>query len=322
MQESANLLICAVSADDNCLREPLGELFAAGTVLLDDLDMHPQLQKLTHQIIADLAAADDQRTADVTLGIAHFLVELAKLGVGGCDIDLVACHQPERAVRDGQLLTAQNCADQHVQSELRRDRRKPYPVQNAALRHTDLCKLHASLGKGLDVDGIRIAQHPRDLIGCLELGVDHHGDTQLLTHKDELLGVAGIAHTRHRMSGAELACHQTAHDVGLVGIGHRDDDVRCLDTRFLQVTNDECAAAHALNVVVIDQTFDNIRVVVHDSDVVPLIGQGLGQDAAGFAAANDQNIHVSLLCVGITDFSILHYRPIYRICQVQHWRDA
>ena len=121
----------AVGMDDVRLGEPAAELLTAFHVLLDDLDLHTELQKLPCEVVADAAAADDDRRAQAVLDIAHLLVEFRQLAVCCRDIDAVAALQGEGAVGDGQGFAPLDGAHKHMQAQPGMQQRPPRHPRNS-----------------------------------------------------------------------------------------------------------------------------------------------------------------------------------------------
>ena len=97
------------------------------------------------------------------------------------------------------------------------------------------------------------------------------------------------------MADAQLFGHQAGEDVQLVAGGGGDEELRLFHLRLLLHAVDRAVAADSHDVVYIDDVVNELGVLVHDGDVVPVGGELLGQGGAHLARSHDDDFHVRLL---------------------------
>ncbi len=221
--------------------------------------------------------------------------ELGQLVRGGGEVDFIP--RPEDEVTggdDGPALPGHG-ADQHPDPDVPVQVRQGQAVQGGVGGEAVFHQLQPPLGKGLHLHGGGEAEHPGNLPGGGPLGVDGHGEAQLVPHKAELLFILGVADAGDGVLGPQLPGHQAGEDVQLVAGGGGDQELRLFHLRlFLHAVN-RAVAADSHNVIDVDDVVDELGVLVHHGDVVPVGRELLGQGGAHLPSAHDDDFHVRLL---------------------------
>ena len=191
---------------------------------------------------------------------------------------------------DDGLSLAGHGADQHAYPQIPVQVGKAHPVEHAALRDPILHQLHAALGKGLQLDGIGKTQYAGDLAGRGLFRVDDHGKTQILPHEAQLLFILRVTDPGDGVAHAQLLGHQARHNVDLVAGGGGDQQIGLVRLRLLLHLVNGAVAAHAHDIMDIDDIVNEVVVMVDDRHLV-FLGQLLRQRQAHFARAHDNDSH-------------------------------
>ena len=165
-------------------------------------------------------------------------------------------------------------------------------MQGAALRHREFTELDAPLAKGLDLGGGGEGEDARDLLGGGELGVDSHGEPEILAHEHKLLRVFRVAHARNGVLGAQFVRNQTAEHVALVGRGGGHQKIGLGDAGLELDGVVDAVALDGDDVKSRVRVLELVGAVVDDHHVVPLGGELFGEGVAHLAVADDDNIHI------------------------------
>ena len=224
---------------------------------------------------------------------AHGFEHLLQLGLGAHHIQAVVQPGHERAVGDDELIAPLGGADQHL--------RHPFPVEVAeavaqngvALLHLEADHVDASAGEGLDGDGGGEAEDTGDLLGRRQVGVDDHVQPDLPLQHIGVTAVVRVAYPGHSVLRAQALGDEAAHQVRLVHAGDGDDQVGASYAGLHQHADRRAVAVEAHGVQCAVGTAEMLRLVIHQRDVVLLLGQLLGDGIAHLAAAYDDDLHVS-----------------------------
>ena len=123
-------------------------------------------------------------------------------------MDLIAGAQSEVSIRDQKLVSALYCADEHIKSESSGKVTECNSVKNTSACNAYLGKVYPALGKRLDIDSLGVSKNLCYLVGSVIVGIHHHADAKLLTHKDKLLIKFGISDTGNTMARFHLLCYK------------------------------------------------------------------------------------------------------------------
>ena len=93
--------------------------------------------------------------------------------------------------------------------------------------------LHPPLGEAVALEEGGELEQVVDLPGGGHLGVDGHGEAQLVLEEVELAGVLGAAHPGDGVDIGHLVGHHAAQEVDLVAAGGGDEKIGGVDARLL-----------------------------------------------------------------------------------------
>ena len=172
-----------------------------------------------------------------------------------------------------------------------------HAVDGIALRHLNLDELRLAVGEGVNLKGSRQIENSGCLLGCLKLGIDNHGKTQLVPEVADLLAVIGRSYPCNRTAVTHLLGNRTAEQVELVGIRNRDDKVSVLNSRFHLNTVAGTVAHYAHDVIEVGEALNLLRILVYYGNVMTLLAQLLHERSSDLAAADDNNIQAILIIV-------------------------
>ena len=227
------LLVGAVAVQNGGLRKQFAEFGAALGALFDDFDVDAHLQKLTGQVIAGSAAADDHRTADLMGGHADAAEEAARILGRNQHRYLIALAQHGAAAGDAEVMAALQSAEQRAALQILGGLRHGLFVQAVSLGNAEFDQLRRALGKGVDIQGRGQTQKTRDLRGGFQIGIDDHAQTQLLAQEAALHGVVRVADAGDGGAVAGFFGQGAAQQVQLIRAGDRDHQIRALHAGLL-----------------------------------------------------------------------------------------
>ena len=217
--------------------------------------------------------------------------ELGQLVRGGGEIDLVPGAEDEVAGGNDGLPLPADGADQHPNPNVPVHVRQLEPVQGGVGGEAVFHQLQASLGEGLHLHGGGEAEDAGDFPGGGPLGIDGHGEAQLVPHETKLLFIFRIADAGDGVLRPQLPGDQTGEDIQLVAGGGGDQKLRPVHLRLFLHAVYRAVAADAHHIVDVDDVVDEPGILVHDGDVVPVGGELLGQGRAHLARAYDDDFH-------------------------------
>ena len=131
-----------------------------------------------------------------------------------------------------------------------------------------------------------------DVLGDQLLGADQHIDGRVLAGEQfRVIGVGGRAHPRHARGRIEQGIGYLAGGhVDFVGVGHRDDQVRVLDTRAHQNLGVGGMTVHHADIQVVLQHAEARLVGIDHGNVVVFIGQAVRNRGADLAGSENDNL--------------------------------
>ena len=219
--------------------------------------------------------------------------KLGQLVRGGGEVDLVAGLENKVAGGNDGLPFSADGADQHPDPQAFIKIHQPHAVESGVLRYAVLHQLQPPFGEGLHLHGRRKAEHPGDLPGSGPLRVDGHGESQLLPHKAQLLLILRVADAGDGVRNPHLLGHKAGQNVDLIAGGGGDQQIRPAALRLQLYLIAGPVAAHAHDVVDVDDVLNQLGVLVDDRDLV-LRGELSCQLQAHLAGAHNNNPHAVL----------------------------
>src|SRR5207247_4081914 len=94
-----------------------------------------------------------------------------------------------------------------------------------------------------------------------------------------------------RAATVVLLCDAGTHDVGVVAVGHRDEDIGLLDARLLQDVPIEPGSDEGLAFKTLVEVLEGRGVLVDDGDGEVALSQGIRQLSADPSATHDDRVH-------------------------------
>ena len=192
---------------------------------------------------------------------------LQLLGRGG-QVDLIPGLQLEVAGGDDGLLAPSHGADQHPDPDGLIEVAEPHPVEGGVGRQSVFHQLQAALGEGLQLHGRGEPQHTGDLPGGGLLRIDGHSEAQLLPHEAELYLVIRVADAGDGVLHPQLFGNQAGQNVDLVAGGGGDQQVGLVGLRLLLDAIAGAVAAHAHDVIDVDDIVDQLGMLVDHGDLM------------------------------------------------------
>ena len=171
-----------------------------------------------------------------------------------------------------------------------------HAVQHAFFGQLRGDQLHAPAREQLHVHGSREAQHARDLLRRLPVGVDRHGKPQIVLQHIHMLGVRGVSDARDRVLRADLVRHQAGKEVQFVAVRHGKHQIRVLRADRFQHRIDRAVADVADHILRGADLLDHRFVLIDDRDLVSFLQQLHRKGRSHLAAADDDNLHVCSSC--------------------------
>ena len=286
-----DIRLCAVGADDGCLRQERFHNAAAGRVALDDRRVDVHTRQLQRQPLGNAAAADDDDALGLVAELADLAKQLMQLVRRADHGDIVAGGEHKVAVRDRNAALALHGADEDAVAVAAAEIVQAQTVELAALAQLELHELHKAVGKRLDLRGGRETQRARDLLGGGALGVDGQTQPQLVLQQRHVLIILLVAHARDRMRSAELAPDHAADEVRLVRGRRGDEQVGVRNVGNAQLIHIRAALDHD-HIQRGGDIGSALRVTLDDSDVMPFCQELLRNGIAHAASAHDHNFHI------------------------------
>ena len=216
-----------------------------------------------------------------------------QLGLRAHHIQPVVQLGHERAVGNDELVAPLGGADQHLRHPLPVEIAEAVAQEGVALLRLEAHHVDASAGEGLDGDGGGEAEDAGDLLGCRQVGVDDHVQPDLPLQHIGVTAVVRVAYPGHGVLRAQALGDEAAHQVRLVHAGDGDDQVGASHAGLHQHADRRAVAVEAHGVQRAVGTAEMLRLVIHQRDVVLLLGQLLGDGIAHLAAAYDDDLHAS-----------------------------
>ena len=287
-------------------------LFRPRAVLLDDPGAHavcPRLQRACHGQ-THIAAADDD-DALLLLGLLAEDVQGAIHVFGmGQDVNLILGKELVRRIGGEQPP-----APPHADHNGAQGRKEVIQLPQGRVQHRaigvqlDAQKLCLAGEEGFRVKGGRRGKPLQRRLGHLPLGADHNVDGQVIPAIKvgiDRIQIALRPEPRDlARDGEDGMGHLAGDHVHLVGMGGRDDHVGIARPGLFQHIRVRGEADDALHIQHIGGPADQIGVLVHQRDVVPLAGKLAGDLPPDLPRAADDDLHGALrLCLtaqGVAD---------------------
>ena len=285
------LFIPRIAADDRNIGKAGAEILARGGVFLDDFQRNATVCKALAQVVRGLPAPGDHHTAHGVGAVADFFEKVGSAFRRGNDGDDVPRGKGQPRVGDVGFLPAFHRADQHVTAQFGDHFTHRKPDQRTFFGNTEFQQLYQPPAEGVDLDGGREAQYPRDfLCGCL-LRIDDHGKPQLVLQKIHVRTVFRAAHPRNGAAIPRFFGNQTAQKIQLVRACYGDQQVGFGNAGFLLYRQCGTVAHHAQHVKTGGNLLHLVGRGVHHGDVVMVFAQLLGKALPDLAATHNYNIH-------------------------------
>ena len=296
------VLVRGVAREHDGAVELLGEELRPRRVALDELDLVVGLE-CARQAQADVAAAGEQHALHRLVRLAQLAHHLADVLAGGDEEDFVVGLDDGGPLGDDRPALPEDGRDPRV------DPRHVLAQGAQLLAHEwpavvglDRDQAHPAAGEVEHLHRARGLHQALDVVGDELLGADHHVDRERLLAEE--LGVVEVLPGPHACDfggGVEEGVgHLTGDHVGLVTVGDREDHVGVRRPRLLQDIGVGAAPEHGADVEAVAQALEPGRVGVDHGDVVRLARQVLRDRAAHLASAEDDDLHVPLMCRSCT----------------------
>ena len=192
---------------------------------------------------------------------------------------------------DRHLAGALHCADQHPDFEGLIQVHQHQAVQFAAFLHRNLDDFGAALGKGIPFQKGGVLHQPEDLLGGGALGVHHHVQPHALLEQIDVLGVFGAPHAGDGVGAAQLPGDHAAEDIGLIGVGDRDQKIGVRYACGLLDLHGSPVPFQNLDVQGGLRPVERFLLAVDDHQIMSFGHQGLGQRKTDFSVADDNDFH-------------------------------
>ena len=287
------LAVGAVAVDNGCRRQLFRQKLTALQTFFDDLDRNAGIEQDPREEKGDLAAADEHGGLDRRTRHADLVEEELLLLRGDNDRDVVARVQNEVALGDIGLVAAADHAQQHIGAQKGIDLAYRHALQTGLSRNADVEQLDAAACERADADRRRKTYQTGNDAGGRKLGIDRHGNTELVADKAEIGHILRITHARDRMAVGSLSGDQTGEKVDLVVCRDRDDEVGVLHARLEQNLIACAAAGNSREVETVGQLLQTPFGQVDERQIMPLCGELLRQCGAYLAAAYNYDAHTA-----------------------------
>ena len=290
------VLVRGVAAQHQGVAQARRDPFCPAAVVLHQLHLQALLQGGGHPV-ADVAAAGDHHPLHRPHHAPQLPQHRADVLAGGDDEDFVAGMDHRLALGNDGLVLAKEGGDAgiHLGRQMLPQLAHRLAHQGAALvgphRHHD----QAALGELQHLQGLGEIHQAHDVVGDVLLGADGeiHGKV-LVGEKLLVLEKIGGPQAGNAGRHVEAALGDLAgHQVGLVALGHGDEQVRIVQAGVAEDGRQGRIAAHGAQVEPVLQGGQALPVVVHDGDVVGLVHQGLGHAGADLAGTENDDLHAS-----------------------------
>ena len=153
---------------------------------------------------------------------------------------------------------------------------------------------HQPARERLNRHGEGQAQNAADFPRRGALGIDHVVDGQLLRKRRQAAQIFRIANARDGVLRAQPLRRQTGEHVGFVAHRGSNDDVGVLHVRLGERVKADAAALHGHHVQRVQTVLQHRLAAVDHRYVVPLRNQPVRKLHAHLAAADHDNLHVSV----------------------------
>ena len=255
------------------------------------------MQQLLGQVVGSLAAADNHGALDPVGLKANGFQKILGRPSGGNEGDDVSLLHLKVTGRNENFLAALHRADQDIVCDGLAQKGDGHAVQHVALRDLELNQLGLSVRKGVYFQCSGEVEDARGLLGCLQLRVDNHGQSQLFPQVADLGAVVRCAHPGNGSAAANPFCNRAAQQIELVGVGDGDDEVGVLDAGLHLNAVAGAVAHNAHDVKQPGDALDALGGLVDDGEVMALPAELFDQGGAHLAAAHDddaQSLRLSL----------------------------
>ena len=172
----------SVAVDDGGTGQKICQFLRGGTIAFQKLHLIFLFGKLIRQIIGNLSAAHNHDVAERRANQIDLREKTAQ-GVGGRgEVDAVILPDNEMTGGDDDLVPPLHGADQNFGGKFFTQRDQRLPDEGASLFRYYLCQEDFSLGKVIQLCHGRQIDEVENLRGGIHLGIDDHGNAQILLH--------------------------------------------------------------------------------------------------------------------------------------------
>ncbi len=207
----------------------LVDKFGNTPVALNQFDGVPLFVHQAKEPVGDGAASRDQHIFDPGRHGVGMLVEaLQRIDFPG-HMNGIAGKDHTAAVRDKNLPATADHADHQIFAALALEIQELHSGQNAFLRYPDSDDMDPAPEKAFHADSGRIAEHPHDLLGGLQVGVDQGAHTKILSEGGVGRAVIGIGDAGDGLFGTHALSNNGRDKIDLVGARHGQEGMALVD---------------------------------------------------------------------------------------------